>query len=116
MSGSSFSTTVCVPIDDFVVTKGEPVIGGLHGDESRHHHCEWCKSWVFTRLPPQMPFVNVRASMLDDARWFVPFMETYTSEAFPWAKTGAAHSFPTFPAMEQFGPLLAEFAALPPAT
>lgn len=63
-----------------------------------------------------MPFVNVRATMLDDAHWFVPFIETCTSEALPWAKTGAMHSFAAFPPMEAFGPLLAEFAALPPAT
>src|SRR5215475_14139708 len=28
----------------------------------------------------------------------------------PWAKTGGRHSFPLFPAMEQYGPLLARAA------
>ena len=115
MSASVFSTTICVPTGGFVVTQGDPVIGGLHGEQSRHHHCDWCKSWVFTRIEPEMGFVNVRATMLDDASWFVPFLETFTSEALPWAKTPAQHSFATFPPMEQFQPLLVEFATLPPA-
>ena len=57
-------------------------------------------------------FVNVRATMLDDARSYRPFLETWTSEMLPWARTTARHSFETFPPMEQFPALLAEFAAL----
>ncbi len=52
--------------------------------------------------------------MLDDAAWFAPYVETYTSEALPWAKTGAAYSFAKFPQMEEYGPLVAEFAAKGP--
>ena len=111
MSASAFSTTVVVPTDGFEVTAGEPVIGGLHGEESRHHHCDWCKSWAFTRIVPERGFINVRAGALDDPRWFAPFVEVYVSEALPWAKTGARHSYPQFPAMEEYGPLVAEFAA-----
>jgi hypothetical protein len=111
MSASAFSTTVAVPTEGFEVIAGAPVIGGLHGKESRHHHCEWCKSWVFTRIVPEQGFTNVRAGALDDPSWFVPFVEVYTSEALPWAKTGARHSYPQFPAMEEYGPLVAEFSA-----
>jgi hypothetical protein len=111
MSGSAFSTSVAVPTDAFAVIAGEPVIGGLHGEQVRHHHCEWCKSWVFTRVVPEPGFVNVRAGALDDPRWFAPFVETYVSEALPWAQTGARHSYPRFPAIEEWGPLVAAFAA-----
>src|SRR3546814_18017217 len=52
MSGSAFSTTVMAPSAGFEVTAGEPVIGGLHGERARHHHCDWCKSWLFTRIEP----------------------------------------------------------------
>ncbi|ODP38245.1 GFA family protein [Sphingomonas turrisvirgatae] len=97
MTASAFSTTITLPADALEVIAGEPVIGGLHGDEARHHHCGWCKSWLFTRLPPEYGAVNVRATMLDDARGFTPFMETFTSEALPWAKTGATRSFERFP-------------------
>ncbi|MES2444227.1 MAG: GFA family protein [Pseudomonadota bacterium] len=111
MSASAFSLTMVIPSDAFAVTAGEPEIGGLHGAQGRHHHCGWCKSWVFTRISPEPGFVNVRPTMLEDCRWFVPFVETYTSEALPWAGTPAKHSFEQFPAMEQYGALIAEFSA-----
>jgi hypothetical protein len=111
MSASAYSLSAAVPSDGFEVIQGEPVIGGLHGDQSRHHHCDWCKSWVFTRLPPELGFVNVRATMLDDTHWFAPFMETYRSEAFPWAATAAKHSYDRFPDMADYPALLADYAA-----
>lgn len=97
MTGGAFSTTLITPAEDFKVTAGEPVEGGLGtSDDASHHHCPRCKSWVFTWLKT-MPFVNVRATMLDDATWFEPFLETYTSEALPWAVVDAPRSFPAFP-------------------
>lgn len=112
MSASAFSLTAAIPSEAFAVIEGETVIGGLHGDMSQHHHCDWCKSWMFTRLPEAMGFVNVRPTMLDDAGWTAPFIETFTSEALPWAKTPAKHSFEKFPEMEAFGGLIAEFPAM----
>ncbi|MEO5492951.1 MAG: hypothetical protein ABIR08_02870 [Sphingomonas sp.] len=41
-----------VPTDGFEVTQGEAVIGGIHGDQGQHNHCDWCKSWLFTRTSP----------------------------------------------------------------
>jgi hypothetical protein len=111
MSASAFSTSIAVPSDGFEVIAGEPVIGGLHGPESRHQHCDHCKSWVFTRALPELGFVNVRATLLDDAGWFFPFVETYTSEALPWAKTPARYRFERFPEMDEYGPIAQEFAA-----
>jgi len=110
MSGSAFSTTVMVPTAGFAVIAGEPVIGGLHGPQARHHHCDWCKSWLFTRIEPEMGFVNVRGGALDSPDRFAPFLESWTREKLPWAETGARHSFPEFPAPEDYGRLLAEFA------
>jgi hypothetical protein len=109
MSASAFSLSVAVPADGFAVTEGETVIGGLHG-EARHHFCPWCKSWMFTRIEG-FDFVNLRPTMLDDARWFVPFVETCTSERLPWATTPAVHSFAKFPPMEAYAELVADFAA-----
>lgn len=110
MTASAYSISIAVPEDGFTVTAGETVIGGLHGEQLHHHHCDWCKSWLFTRIEPGFGFVNVRASMLDAPGWFAPFIETYTSEAFPWAKTGATHSYAQFPAMEEYQPLIEAFA------
>ena len=68
-------------------------------------------TWMFTRMDG-MPFVNVRPTMLDDAAWFVPFIETYASEALPWAKIPQAHhSYDRFPPFEDFERLIAEYAA-----
>ncbi len=112
MTAGAYSTTVAVPRGGFAIVEGETVIGGLRGERLHHRHCDQCKSWVYTDFEPDMGFVNVRATMLDDPSWFTPFIENYTSEALPWAIVGSAtHSFEKFPSMEDYQPLLAEFAA-----
>lgn len=111
MTASAYSLSVAVPSEAFEVIDGEPVIGGIHGDDAHHNHCDYCKSWLFTRPTFDDSFVNVRATMLDDARWYEPFVDCYTSEMLPWATTPAKHRYPQFPAMEDFGALIAEYAA-----
>lgn len=110
MTASAFSLSVAIPSQGFAVTRGEPEPGGLHSPGQGHRHCGWCKSWLHTELDPAFGFVNVRATMLDEPRWFVPFVETCTSEALPWAIAGAPHAFEKFPGMEQYPTLLAAFA------
>jgi len=112
MTASAYSLSIAVPTAGFAVIAGEPVIGGLHGPQAHHHHCDWCKSWMFTRIDG-LDIVNVRPTMLDDPTWFTPFIESYTSEALPWATTPANHRFAQFPDMDEYGPLIAEFAQLP---
>ena len=111
MSAGAYSLSAMFPSAAFRVTKGEPVIGGLHG-EARHFFCAHCKSWVFTRPPRPAgdQFVNVRPTMFDDLAWFVPFIETYTSEKLPWVGVPAQHSFEKFPTMADFPRLLAAYA------
>ena len=110
MTGSAFSLSLMIMDKGFEVTKGEPVIGGLHGD-IRHYFCAHCMSWVFTRPNAEIPFVNLRSTMLDDASWVVPFIESYVSEKLPWATTAATHSFATFPEREDYPALIQEYAA-----
>jgi hypothetical protein len=109
MTGSAFSVSGAWPAEQFVIIAGEPVIGGLHG-ASRHYFCEHCMSWMFTRPEGFDAFVNVRTTLLDVPPADPPFIESFTSEALPWAKTGATHSFEAFPPPESFQPLIAEFA------
>jgi hypothetical protein len=111
MSASAFSLTMAIPTTGFAVTQGESVVGGLHGEHSQHHHCDWCKSWLFTRILPEQGFVNVRPSVLDDHQWFEPFIETQTAEKLPWASTPAKHSFAKFPALEAYKDLIAEYSS-----
>lgn len=109
MTASAFSLSILVPTTGFSFT-GEPVIGGIHGPD-KHFHCEYCKSWLFTRINGLDIYTNVRATMLDDHGWYAPFVETCTSEKLPWATTGAKHSFPNIPSPDVWGPIVAEFAA-----
>ena len=109
MTASAFSLSALYPSRGFEVVQGNPVIGGLHGP-TRHFFCPHCMSWVFTRPEGLDDFVNVRATLFDTTRGFTPFIETYTSEALPWAKTPAVHSFETFPPMERYPDLVTEFA------
>jgi hypothetical protein len=47
--------------------------------------------------------------MLDDASWFVPFIETCTKDKLPWAVTGAVYSFESFPPATEWAGLMAEY-------
>ena len=110
MTAGAFSTTLTVPSAGFALTQGEAVIGGLHGDDVHHYHCGHCKSWVFTRPGQDMGFVNVRATLLDEAGWFVPFVETQIAEKLPWVSTPAQRSYERFPPFEEWQGLSEEYA------
>jgi len=114
MSSSAYSLTAAIPSQGFEVTSGEPVIGGLRGAEAHHYFCAQCMSWMFTRAQGMDWFVNLRPTMLDDPRWFKPFIETYTSEMLPWARTPAVYSFEKFPPFEDYERLTREFAEQAP--
>lgn len=107
MSASAFSLTLTLPEAGFEVVSGTPVPGGLQ-QQVPHFHCGHCKSWVFTR-PEGAGFVNLRAMMLDEPRWFQPYVETWTDEKLPWAITGAVRSYGTQPALAEYESLIAEY-------
>ena len=109
MSSSAYSLTAMFPAEGFEVTRGEPVIGGMHGPDANHFFCGHCMSWMFTRPVGIDWFVNVRPTMLDDASWFRPFLETYASARLTFAETGAVRSFAEFPALEEYEGLLAGY-------
>jgi hypothetical protein len=109
LSASAFSLSIAVPSEGFAVTQGEPVIGGLHGPH-KQLYCPHCKNWMFTRAAGMDFFINVRATMLDDHQWVVPFVEVATAEKLPWAVTSAPHRFPTQPTPEGYQPLVDAFA------
>ena len=108
MSASAYSLSLAIPESGFVVTAGEPVIGGLHGPV-RHYFCPRCMSWMFTR-PQEGGYVNLRPTMLDDHRWFEPYVEFWTEEKLGGAATAAVHSYPRTPAVEDIPRLVAEYA------
>lgn len=110
MSASAFSLSAAVPSDAFSITQGEPVLGGLRG-ELQHFFCDYCMSWLFTRVGGFESIVNIRVTMLDDPSRFPPFIETYTTEKLPWATTPAVHSFPQFPPIEDYEDLARQYAS-----
>jgi hypothetical protein len=110
MSASAFSLGVAIPSEGFSVIQGETVIGGLHG-ANRHYFCPHCMSWIFTRAHGIDKFVNLRPTMLDDASWLVPFIETCTKDKLPWAVTGAVYSFESSPPAAEWAGLMTEYAS-----
>jgi hypothetical protein len=109
LTASAFALSLAIPTDGFAVTKGEPVIGGLHR-ATKQLYCGHCKNWVFTKPGGLDFFVNVRSTMLDKHDWVVPFVEVHTAEKLPWATTPAKHSFATQPDMQGYQPLVEAFA------
>jgi hypothetical protein len=110
MASSAFSLTATVPTDGFAVIRGEPVLGGLHG-QTRHYFCGYCMSWMFTQADAIAGLTNIRTPLLDDGRWTEPFIETFTSEKLAWATTPAVHSYATFPSVGEYGGLMAAYKA-----
>lgn len=108
LTASAFSLSLLVPAQGFSVTKGEPALGGLHGPH-RQNYCPRCKSWVFTNPHGLDTVVNVRATMLDEHSWVVPFIETGAAERLDWAATPASRSYPQFPPMEDYPTLIEAF-------
>jgi hypothetical protein len=109
MTASAFSLSEGYQADAFRLTAGETVIGGIHG-ATRHYHCDYCKSWLYTEPEGVEDFVNVRSTMFDEPRPERPFVEVFKSEALPWARTGAAHSYRKLPAMDEWPALIGAFA------
>ena len=108
MSASAYSLSLAIPAQGFNVTKGEPVIGGLHGP-TRHVFCPHCLTWMFTRPEGLDDLVNLRPSVLDDHAWFVPFVEFWTRDQLPWVTTPAPLAFETEPAPDEFPGLIDAF-------
>lgn len=110
MSASAFSLTSLLPADQFVVTQGSPVIGGLHG-ATRQYFCPHCLTWLFTRPAGLDAFVGVRSSLLENPERYRPFMETWTREKLPWVSSGASVSYEAFPDPQDYPALMARYRA-----
>jgi hypothetical protein len=61
---------------------------------------------MFTRPEGFDWMVNLRATMLDEHGWFVPFAEFWTSEKLSWATIPARHSHGKVPDLAGFEPLV----------
>lgn len=96
LSVSAYSLTAMIPTEGFSVL-GKLVIGGLRTAARQHHYCPQCMGFIFTRMEGVNSRINLRATVLDDLTWFVPFIELMTEEKVPWASVPAAYSFARIP-------------------
>lgn len=110
MTGGPYSLSAAIPGEGLEVLHGETVPAGAD-PAFGHRACPICLSWVWTRHPMMEGFVNLRATMLDEPEGLAPFVETWTAERLSFALTGAPRSYAGFPAAEELGPLLADYAA-----
>jgi hypothetical protein len=110
LTSGAYSLTLMLPASGFEKIEGETDLGGLHREQSAHHFCTRCNNWLYTTGIAGGQFVNFRPTMLEDASWFTPFVESYMSEKLPGAATGAKHSFDKFPEPHQYGSLMAAYA------
>jgi hypothetical protein len=97
-----------VPAAGFTVTQGEPELGQGPAP-NQHSFCPRCKNWLFLRFDAR-GIVNVRPTLLDEHRWFQPYVEIFTERKLPWAQTTAVHSFATIPDPQEYGRLAEAFA------
>lgn len=111
MSSSAYSLTAMFPAPAFRVVAGEPVKGGIRGEQLDHFFCPDCMTWMFTRINGMDEMVNVRPTMFDEPAWCEPFIETVTAEKLSWAQTPARHSYESFPPVEDYPQLLQDFAS-----
>ena len=109
MSASAFALTDTYPVAAFKLIQGDVVIGGLHG-ATRHHFCDYCKSWVYTEPEGLDDIVNVRSTLFDEPGSERPYVEIFVEEGLPWARTGAAHSFDKLPPLDEWPKLVQSFA------
>jgi hypothetical protein len=108
LTSGPYSLSLMIPIDGFAV-EGETEIGGLHRPDQRHHFCAYCRNWLYTD-GFAAPFVNVRSTMLADASWVAPYVESRIAEKLPGVVSGAKVSFEDFPPPEQYAPLMEAYA------
>jgi hypothetical protein len=109
MSGSAFSLSSLYPAET-VVVNGDTVRGGLKTGPN-HSFCPSCMSWLFTVPEGMDAFVNVRSALFERAGEHRPYLETYRSEGLSWAETGAPRRYETVPGDDEFGELMAGYAA-----
>ena len=110
LTSGPYSLSLMLPASGFEVLEGETELGGLHRTQSPHHFCTECKNWLYTTNIAGGQFVNFRATMLDDASWVRPFIESNVAEKLPGVASGASRSFEGFPSPDQYGPLMTAYA------
>ncbi|MFZ2031482.1 MAG: GFA family protein [Vitreimonas sp.] len=109
LTSGPYSLTLMLPKSGFSV-EGQTEIGALHKPEMQHHFCAHCKNWVYSDGEPIPGLVNFRSTMLDDASWVIPFVESNVAEKLSGVVSGAKHSYAEFLPPEDRQMLMEGFA------
>lgn len=86
-SGAPFASGIVVTVAATEIT-GTPkthVVQGNSGGRTTRSFCAECGTPLFTRGEAVSGFMSIRFPTLDDASWFKPALDIWTSRSQPWA-------------------------------
>ena len=99
-SGGPFSSFVIVPGETFRLLLGAPRFHASlceAGGQTHRGFCAECGAPVKVKPDSAPQFVAIRTTSLDDASWFSPQVDVWTSDAHPWD-----HMNPALPKFEKY--------------
>ena len=85
-SGSAFSMSMIVKLDDLEIVEGEPAVNILdYGEtEVRRHHCPKCGTGLWYSADEYPGIAALKPGTFDDTAWFTPIAHLWVRSAQPW--------------------------------
>ena len=86
-SGGPFTSFVIVPAEAFRFSQGSLRFHDSpshRGGKTHRGFCADCGSPILAKTDANPDIVAIRTASLDDASWFNPQMDAWTSDAHPW--------------------------------
>jgi hypothetical protein len=92
-SGGPFTSFVIVPAEAFRFSQGSVRFHDSpshRGGKTHRGFCADCGSPILAKTDANPDIVAIRTASLDDASWFNPQMDVWTSDAHPWDQMNPA--------------------------
>jgi hypothetical protein len=92
-SGGPFTSFVIVPAEAFRFSQGSVRLHDSpshRGGKTHRGFCADCGSPILAKTDANPDIVAIRTASLDDASWFNPQMDVWTSDAHPWDQMNPA--------------------------
>ena len=92
-SGGPFTSFVIVPAEAFRFSQGSLRFHDSpshRGGKTHRGFCADCGSPILAKTDANPDIVAIRTASLDDASWFNPQMDVWTSDAHPWDQMNPA--------------------------
>ena len=92
-SGGPFTSFVIVPAEAFRFSQGSVRLHDSpshRGGKTHRGFCADCGSPILAKTDANPDIVAIRTASLDDASWFNPEMDVWTSDAHPWDQMNPA--------------------------